>query len=209
MDKKRLQKLKTMPAIHALLLGGFALLATVILALGDRLTRPSIALRRSEDLQRSLAQVIPPDLHDNDLLADTVNLPEREGGKKRRVYLARRGGVIEAVAFRVEGPGYGGLITLVMGVDRDGSILGVRVISHAETPGLGDAIEAEKSRWITGFDGKTLADPPPGDWKVKKDGGFFDQFSGATITPRAVVRAVKGGLVFFRRHRDRLLKDRP
>ncbi len=209
MDRKFLQKLRSMPAVHALLLGGFALLATVLLALGDRLTRPSIALRRAEDLQRSLAQVIPPELHDNDLLADMVKLPSGEGGPQRRVYLARRGGSITAVAFRVEGAGYGGPITLVMGVDRKGRILGVRVISHTETPGLGDAIEAEKSRWITGFDGKTLTDPPPKGWKVRKDGGIFDQFSGATITPRAVVRAVKGGLAFFHNHRDRLLGDEP
>ena len=200
--------LKSMPAIHALLLGGFALLATVLLALGDRLTRPSIALRRAEDLQRSLAQVIPPELHDNDLLATTVPVP-LPGGGERRVYLARRGGRVRAVAFRVKGAGYGGPITLVMGVDRNGRILGVRVISHSETPGLGDAIEAEKSHWIGGFSGKSLTSPPPEGWKVKKDGGIFDQFSGATITPRAVVRAVKGGLAFFRRHRDRLLKDQP
>jgi electron transport complex protein RnfG len=94
-----------------------------------------------------------------------------------------------------------------MGVSRDGQLLGVRVLSHRETPGLGDKIEAAKATWIHAFEGKSLASPPPDKWAVKKDGGAFDQFSGATITPRAVVRAVKDGLELFARERPRLLGE--
>jgi electron transport complex protein RnfG len=95
----------------------------------------------------------------------------------------------------------------MMGVDRDGSVLGVRVIKHTETPGLGDKIDPAKSNWIYEFEGRSLGDPPPAKFAVKKDGGVFDQFAGATITPRAVVKSVKGGLEFFAREKARLLAD--
>jgi electron transport complex protein RnfG len=92
-------------------------------------------------------------------------------------------------------------------VDRQGTLLGVRVISHSETPGLGDKIETAKSDWILGFSGRSLNDPPPEQWEVKKDGGVFDQFTGATITPRSLIRAVKGGLEFFTNYRAVLLDE--
>jgi electron transport complex protein RnfG len=95
----------------------------------------------------------------------------------------------------------------MMGVDRDGHVLGVRVLKHTETPGLGDKIEPAKDDWIRAFEHKFLGDPPPEKWAVKKDGGVFDQFSGATITPRAVVKAVKGGLEFFEREKPVLLGE--
>jgi electron transport complex protein RnfG len=95
----------------------------------------------------------------------------------------------------------------MMGVDRDGKMLGVRVIKHSETPGLGDKIEPAKSDWIHGFEGKFLGSPPAEKFAVKKDGGVFDQFAGATITPRAVVKSVKGGLAFFAKEKARLLED--
>jgi electron transport complex protein RnfG len=93
-----------------------------------------------------------------------------------------------------------------MGVDTQGRLLGARVVKHAETPGLGDKIEPAKSKWILDFDGKSLNDPPAEKWAVKKDGGVFDQFAGATITPRAVVKAVKSGLEFFAAHREEILQ---
>lgn len=187
---------------HTLLLGGFALLASAVIAIGDRLTRADISLRQAEDLQDSLSQVVPPELHDNDLLQDVVQV----GDPHVRVYRARRDGAVRAVAFERRGAGYGGsTIVLVMGVDTQGNVLGVRVISHAETPGLGDKIELAKSDWITSFDGLSLNEPPAEKWAVKKDGGEFDQFTGATITPRTVVQTVKGGLEFFATHRATLL----
>jgi electron transport complex protein RnfG len=105
----------------------------------------------------------------------------------------------------LSGNGYAGAVECIMGVDRTGRITGVRVIKHRETPGLGDKIEAVKSRWIFAFEGKYLGDPPAEKWAVKKDGGVFDQFAGATITPRGVVKAVKGGLEFFEQNRAQLL----
>jgi electron transport complex protein RnfG len=192
-------------AFQALLLGGFAMLAAVILAAANLATRDAIEQRRAEDLRASIDQVIPPRLYDNNLLDDVVTVPGAEDAPPMVVYQAQRKGRVVAVAYRVSGFGYGGEIVLIMGVDRSGQILGVRVLSHSETPGLGDRIEAAKDDWILGFAGLSLGNPPPGKWKVKKDGGRFDQFSGATISPRAVVKAVKEGLQFFAYHRDTLL----
>ncbi|MDD1651077.1 MAG: RnfABCDGE type electron transport complex subunit G, partial [Methylococcaceae bacterium] len=99
-----------------------------------------------------------------------------------------------------------GPITLMMGIDKSGTVLGVRVVAHAETPGLGDKIEREKSPWVLAFDQRSLTNTPPERWRVKKDGGDFDQFAGATITPRAVVRGVEAGLQLFRKHRSEWLE---
>ncbi len=196
---------------HAVLLGGIALAASALLALGDVQTSAEIAARAAEDLKSSLAQVVPASMHDNDLLADAVDVAAAEGGRPghNTVYRARRGARITALAYRMAGQGYGGTIDLVMGVDPTGKLLGVRVISHQETPGLGDRIEASKSDWIKAFTGRSLDDPSPAKWGVKKDGGDFDQFTGATITPRAVVKTVKEGLEFFASHRAELLQPSP
>lgn len=98
--------------------------------------------------------------------------------------------------------GYSGNINLLVGIDMSGAILGVRVTSHRETPGLGDQIELKKSDWIKSFNGRTLGSPPHSEWNVKKNGGEFDQFTGATITPRAVVKAVQKALIYFRENRQ-------
>jgi electron transport complex protein RnfG len=123
------------------------------------------------------------------------------------VYVAKKDGKVSAVAFMVtSNQGYSGAIKSLIGIDKQGQLLGVRVLSHAETPGLGDKIEHAKSDWILSFNGHSLTDLTAAQWKVKKDGGVFDQFSGATITPRAVVGSVYQGLQFFAQHRDVLLK---
>ncbi len=184
------------------LLGGFAMVAAAMLVMGDIATRDAIQQRQAEDLLASLAQVIPPDLHDNDLLADSLQLPTPDG--EVTVYRALEGLAVSGVAFETVGQGYGGPIRVLLGVDKDGRILGARVLAHTETPGLGDKIEAARDDWILDFDGKSLGEPPPERWAVKKDGGDFDQFSGATITPRAVVKSVKEGLELFAAHRDAL-----
>jgi electron transport complex protein RnfG len=185
------------------LLGGFAMVAAALLTLGDIATREAIAERRAEDLRASLGQVIPSARHDNDLLAAPLELSGPDG-RPRTVYRALRGLAVEAVAFRVAEPGYAGPIALMLGVDASGHVLGARVLTHTETPGLGDKIEVARDDWILSFDGLSLDDPPPQRWAVKKDGGDFDQFSGATITPRAVVKAVRGGLEWFAANRDAL-----
>ena len=184
------------------LLGGFAMVAAAMLVMGDIATRDAIEQRQAEDLLASLAQVIPPGLHDNDLLADTLTLNAPDGAVT--VYRALRGLDVTAVAFETVGQGYGGTIRVLLGMDKDGRILGARVLSHSETPGLGDKIEVARDDWILDFDGKSLGDPPPENWAVNKDGGDFDQFSGATITPRAVVKSVKEGLELFAANRAAL-----
>lgn len=184
------------------LLAAAALITSAALALASQATGPAIKAAEARDLQQSLSQVLPGQF-DNDLLEDSVVLPGPDGAVT--VYRARREGKVEAVVFQVEGRGYAGRIVCVMGVDKDGHVLGVRVIKHAETPGLGDKIEPAKSDWIHSFEGMFLGDPPPEKFAVKKDGGVFDQFAGATITPRAVVKAVKGGLEFFAQEKARLL----
>lgn len=199
-----IKKYRSKFSYSTLLLGGFALLASAFIAIGDGVTRAAITERLAEDLQLSLAQVVPPKLHDNDLLQDTITV----GTPGIQVYRARRDGKVQAVAYELSGAGYGGsTIVLVMAVDADGKVLGVRVVSHAETPGLGDKLELSKSDWILSFDGRSLGDPPEEDWAVKKDGGEFDQFTGATITPRTVVSVVKQGLEFFAAHRAELLDE--
>jgi electron transport complex protein RnfG len=194
-------------AYQGISLGLFALLASSALVLGNRLTHDAIAAAEAKDLAASLAQVLPAGSADNDLLADTVQVGAGQNGAGAvTVYRARKGGVATGAVFRVSERGYAGEIAVLMGVDTQGRLLGARVVKHAETPGLGDKIEAAKSKWILDFDGKSLGDPPAEKWSVKKDGGAFDQFAGATITPRAVVKAVKGGLEFFAAHRKEILE---
>ncbi|MFZ2163745.1 MAG: RnfABCDGE type electron transport complex subunit G [Sideroxyarcus sp.] len=199
-----LEELRGKLSYQGMLLGGVALLTSAALAFASRATEADIKAAEAADLKQSLAQVLPGE-YENDLLKDTVTLPGKSGDVL--VYRGRRAGKVEAVVYRVIGNGYAGNIVCVMGVSREGKILGVRVISHKETPGLGDKIEPSKGKWIFDFDGKFLGDPPADKWEVKKDGGVFDQFAGATITPRGVVNAVKGGLEFFEGNKRALLDE--
>ncbi|MDD4964997.1 MAG: RnfABCDGE type electron transport complex subunit G [Gallionella sp.] len=199
-----LEQLRGKLSYQGLLLGGTALLTSAILAFASRATEAEIRKAEALDLKQSLAIVLPGQ-YDNDVTKDTVVLPSSEGDVT--VYRARHAGKVDAVVYRVIGHGYAGPIVCVMGVSREGKILGVRILKHAETPGLGDKIEPAKTKWIFNFDGKFLGNPVVDLWAVKKDGGVFDQFAGATITPRAVVKAVKGGLVFFEKERSTLLDE--
>lgn len=195
---------------HAGLLWAMAAICSAALVIGYKATLGDIQQRQREDMQASLRQVMPAELYDNDPLADKLDIPvDRKimaGNDVIRVYRASRQNVPTAFAYEVTGTGYAGPIEIIMGVDVNGRILGVRVIAHAETPGLGDKIEIKKSNWIESFKGLLLGDPPVEQWRVKKDGGRFDQFTGATITPRGVVKAVKQGLEFFQRHKSELLR---
>ena len=182
-----------------LLLSSFALLASGALAWASNATGEAIAAAEAKDLRDSLSEVRPAGLADNDFLKDTVDL-DRDG-KTVTIYRARRAGQVSAALFKVAERGYAGDIQVLMAVDMDGRTLGVRVLKHSETPGLGDKVDVRKDPWIRGFDGRSLGDPGPDQWAVRKDGGVFDQFDGATITPRAVVKAVRGGLEFFAAHR--------
>lgn len=193
----------------AFLLLAFTVVGTLMLAYTFELTRGPIA--RSEERARLalLNQVIPAASHDNDLLADTVTVPADPllGTSQPGVaYRARLKGEPVAVAFEAIAPdGYSGRITLLVAVRANGELMGVRVVSHSETPGLGDYIDAERSDWIRGFDGRALTPENEQGWKVKKDGGAFDFMTGATITPRAVVKAARRALEYFQAHREQLL----
>ncbi|MCW9033394.1 MAG: electron transport complex subunit RsxG [Alphaproteobacteria bacterium] len=189
---------------QGILLGGFAMAAAALLAFGNEGTYAAIQERKAEDLKASINQVIPPNLHDNNILDDTLSIPH-PAGDPITVYQAQRKGQTVAVAYRMSGFGYGGEIAVIMGIEANGKLLGVRVLSHTETPGLGDKIEEKKDDWILKFNGLSLGNPSPDKWAVKKDGGQFDQFSGATITPRTVVTTIKRGLEFFNSNKVKLL----
>ena len=190
---------------HAVVLGGFSLAATLLLAVAYGLTKEPIEKSELEDLRHSLEQVIPESIHDNNPASDTLKL--QVDGVPLLVYRASKAGHVTGVAFEASRRGYSGEIRVLLGIDENGKLLGARVLKHTETPGLGDKIEVTRSDWITRFTGKSLGDPPEAQWAVKKDGGPFDQFAGATITPRAVVNAIRDGLRLFAANRQTLLEE--
>lgn len=188
-----------------------ALFGTGLLWLTSWHAQAYIADNERRALLNSLNAVIPAQDYDNDLLDDVIQVRSDELGKpgmQSRVYRARQQQSPTAVAMTVVAPdGYSGDIQILVGINVDGMVSGVRVLKHRETPGLGDEIEVDRSDWIRGFEGKSLNRPTLNRWKVKKDGGEFDQFSGATITPRAVVKAVRRSLEFYARHKGRLFSS--
>ena len=185
-------------------LGLIALITCAALVVANQATHTAIIAAEERDLQNSLSEVLPAGYGDNALLKDTLQLATSEG-KPLIVYRSRKAGAVNGAVFQTATRGYAGDIVVLIGVDANGTLLGARVIKHQETPGLGDKIEIAKAKWIDDFKGKSLAEPSPERWGVKKDGGVFDQFAGATITPRAVVKAVKQGLEFYSAHRDEIL----
>jgi len=190
---------------HGVILGLFCLGFGLVLAVTNEVTLDGISARAIEDKQNSLSQVLPDELHDNNPVTDTVLLKNAEG-KELTVFRARKGDKVTGVAYEIFGTGYAGEIKLMMGIDADGKVLGVRVLAHKETPGLGDKIEVKKGPWIERFTGLSMGNPPLERWKVKKDGGDFDQFAGATITPRGVMVAIRSGLEFFAENKSTLTK---
>ena len=188
---------------QGLSLAAMCALVALLLLVGNRLTQPRIDAALLEDRLAVLGQVMPAHLYDNNPLADAFTVQDGELGAVE-VYPARKDGRLVAVAFQVSNIGYGGPILQLVALSSEGRILGVRVLSHKETPGLADKIEVSRSDWIRSFDGLSLASTPLEQWKVKKDGGRFDQFAGATITPRAVVRSVLQALQFQVRQAEHL-----
>lgn len=204
LEPENLERLRPQIRYQAGILAGFALSSALILGLADLATRSVIQIRLQEDLQAKLAEVIPSHLYDNDLLASSITLDSSNanlGSAKTQVYLAQKAGQLQAICFKfIAQDGYAGPISLVIGIASNGEILGVRIISHTETPGLGDKIEISKSAWVLNFAGKSLTNLTLEQWQVKKDGGIFDQFAGATITPRKIVQAIRRGLLFYQDH---------
>jgi electron transport complex protein RnfG len=186
----------------------FAVVGTSFVAVTEYNTRQAIAENERRVLLRNLHALLPAEKLDNDIVSDTrliMASPLLGTVDKSPVYRARLRGEPVAVVFNSIAPnGYSGKIHLLVGVYFDGRVAGVRAIKHAETPGLGDAIEVQKSPWVLDFDGKSLDNPAAARWSVERDGGDFDQFTGATITPRAVVQAVKKTLLYYEKNADNL-----
>lgn len=194
--------------VAALILTGFAIVGTGLVVVTYSGTRDIIAEAQRAALEASLNQLVPADRYDNRVTEDRIEVvaPEWLGTDQPvAVYRARKNGQPVALfATPVAPDGYSGPIQLLVGVYADGALAGVRVLAHKETPGLGDGIEEKRSPWILAFAGKSLDSPQSERWKVKKDGGVFDQFTGATITPRAVVKATRKFLEYVRTHREQL-----
>jgi electron transport complex protein RnfG len=194
--------------LTSILLFLFAVAGTSLVAITFDATQERIAANERAALLHNLHLIIRPEQHNNDLFSDVIEIqdPTLLGTRSPvLVYRARQDGEpVAAVLSPVAPDGYSGNIKLLVGIHVDGSLAGVRVLNHRETPGLGDAIEVERSDWILGFTGRSLGNPVLDQWTVKRDGGVFDQFTGATITPRAVVNAVKKSLIYFDRNRERI-----
>lgn len=179
----------------------FAIIGTSLLAATYTITRPIIAETEKRAKIALISQILPKTLYDNDIVKDAALLPPAEELGNRDASMAMRAtrdGKPSAVVLEITAPdGYSGRIRMIVAIKADGEVAGVRVISHNETPGLGDYIEIAKDRWIRVFEGKSLARYSDSDWNVKKDGGKFEYITGATISPRAVVKAVHRALKYF------------
>ncbi|MDG1495459.1 MAG: electron transport complex subunit RsxG [Porticoccaceae bacterium] len=196
---------------NSIVLALFALVTSLILATTNELTYERIEQSEREAAQRALLEIIPLERHDNDMLMDVQPVPEqywatlglKKGGS---IHIARdQGQPVAAIIPAVTPDGYSGAISMIIGINFNGSIAGVRVVEHRETPGLGDKVDLKKSDWILSFNGKSLVNPQADGWKVKKEGGEYDAFTGATITPRAVINQVLKTLQYFEDDRERLL----
>lgn len=193
-------------------LAAVALLGTALLAGVHHLTRDRIAAQERRVILQQLGEIISPERYDNELQEDRITVVDEfyfPHGQRVTAYRARKNGEAVALVLKFAAiNGYNGKIQLLLGINVNGTLSGARVASHKETPGLGDAIETEKSDWILNFSGLSLTDPTPQFWAVKRDGGEFDQFTGATITPRAIVEAIHLALEYFA-SRQNALFDTP
>lgn len=189
----------------------FALLGTALLAYFFEITRVPIEASEKEARLALFKQILPESAYDNALLTDVVELPPSALLGSQHPTIANiaklnhqvAGVILEAVAH----DGYSGDIKLLIAIRADGSISGVRVLAHKETPGLGDYIDITHGKWIQLFNDESLSKSPPQLWQVKKDGGKFDYMVGATITPRAVVKAVLKALQFFEQNKKMLFAE--
>lgn len=198
----------------AVILFLFVVVFTALLSGAYVWTRPSIEAAAAEEKMKLIDDVLPRDRYDNKLLDDVATVaqaPELGLDEPARILRARKGGQVEALILEAVAPdGYSGKIRLLLAFAADGRVIGVRAIAHKETPGLGDYIEPQKDRnkehpWITQFDGLAPASVDEREWKVKKDGGRFDSVAGATVTPRAVIKAVRKAALFVEANRAQIL----
>lgn len=196
----------------ALILGMFAAIGATILAFTYENTKDQIAESERQYLLKTLHELVTPEMHDNDIFSDTIEVISREmlgSDDYITIYRAHKQGEPVAVVIPVIAPdGYSGTIKLLVAIRYDGTLIGVRAVSHKETPGLGDAIEARRSNWIFSFNDRSLNSPVESLWQVKKDGGAFDQLTGATITSRAIVKAVHNSLIYYLRSRATIFNEK-
>jgi electron transport complex protein RnfG len=193
----------------------FAIACTALVGLVNELTKDKIKVQAQQQLLSTLNSIIEPSSYDNDITQDCVTLSSTEPNyskshkKVQTAYIARKNNEVVAIAMTSTAPdGYNGSIELIVAINMDNSLSGVRVLKHQETPGLGDKVELRKSDWITNFNDKKVLSEQDNRWAVAKDGGIFDQFTGATITPRAVIKAVRKTALYFKDNKESLF-DRP
>ena len=200
--------MKTVPILIAgLVLGAFAVVGVALVAVTHAATAERIASNDRMTMLKKLEAIVPAGSIGNDPIADRIEVQSQDllGAASTNVYRVRKDGEPVALVLNPIVPdGYAGPIKLLVAVMKDGTLGGVRVVSHHETPGLGDKIEEQRSDWVLGFTGKSLSNPTEDKWKVKRDGGVYDQFTGATISPRSIVKAVANTLRFVQAQGDGL-----
>ncbi len=195
---------------NGLTLAIFACATTGLVALTQYLTKDQIKVQEQKQLLSVLNQVIPENMHDNALTQACTMVTSPDLGTLRAMpaYLSTKNGEPTAIAIESIAPdGYNGEIKVITGIDNQGNILGTRVLNHQETPGLGDKIDLRVTDWILSFTGKQVTENNWNSWKVRKDGGDFDQFTGATITPRAVVKVVRNTVNYVNQSREDILSQ--
>lgn len=194
---------------NGLILASFALVVTSVVAFTQLLTRDAIKEQEQRHLLTLLEQVVDPKSYNNDLANHCVlvTAPNALGRPTpQRAFIAQKDNIPVAIAIESTAPnGYNGNIDILVGIKLDGTVSGVRTLRHQETPGLGDKIERSKSPWIDTFKGKFLTAKNENQWRVKKDGGQFDQFTGATITPRAVIEITRKTLSYVITHQQAII----
>lgn len=191
-------------------LGIFAIVTAGLIAVTQQVTQERIETNILQAQQAAFSEILPDQYYDNDLYKSQISLdPDLLLGTKEAsfAYVGRIDGEFSGIIFESIAPGgYNGSMSLLVAINRDGVVTGSRVIRHQETPGLGDKIDMKKSDWMRSFENKSFANLDIKQWKVKRDNGHFDQFTGATITPRAIVKGVKNTLEYFHQHKDELIK---
>ncbi len=195
---------------NAMVLAIFALVCTAVVTLTHLLTESKIVKQQEKQLMDILNQVVPPNSHNNLLYKSCIFVKNEKYLGTRdhmKAYVATLNGKPTGIAIEGVAPnGYSGAIKLVVGLQADGTVTGVRILEENETPGLGDKIKKRVSNWVDSFVGKKVEGPEDKRWAVQKDGGQFDQFTGATITPRAVVGAVKNISLYFEENKQALFQ---
>jgi len=194
--------------ISAVLLALFAVVGTYFVSQTYNNTIDRINENKRLTLLKAFHVLISPSIHDNDIFTDFIEVKNKAllgKNKTTNIYRARKNNKPVAVIINSAAPdGYNGNIELLVAINFNGTLAGVRVIDHKETPGLGDAIDENRSNWILSFNNLSLTNTEKKDWAVKRDGGKFDQFTGATITPRAIVKAVYNTLSYYKIHKEKL-----